>query len=35
MARKNESPQKTALREMMSVLSEGVLDEELDKELGI
>ena len=34
MARKNESPQKAAMREMMSVLLEGVLDEELDEELG-
>lgn len=34
MARKNESPQKAVMREMMSVLLEGVLDEELDEELG-
>lgn len=34
MARKNESPQKAAMREMMSVLLEGVLAEELDEELG-
>ncbi len=29
MARKNESPQKAAMREMMSVILEDVLDEEL------
>ena len=34
MARKNDSPQKAAMREMMSVLLEGALDEELDGELG-
>mgnify|MGYP001096099438 CR=1 FL=1 len=34
MARRKESPQKAAMREMMSVLLEGVLDQELDEELG-
>ena len=34
MARKKESPQKAAMREIMSVLLEGVPDEELDEELG-
>lgn len=34
MARKKDSPQKAAMRDMMSVLLEGVLDEELDEELG-
>lgn len=32
--RKDESPQKEAMRDMMSILLEGVLDEELDEELG-
>ena len=32
--RKSDSPQKAAMREMMSVLSEGALDEELNEELG-
>ena len=31
---RNESPQKQAMREMMSVLPEGALDEELDEEFG-
>lgn len=31
---RNETPQKQAMREMMSVLLEGVPDEELDEELG-
>lgn len=34
MARKKDSPQKAALRDMMSVILEGTLDEELDEELG-
>lgn len=34
MARRKESPQKAAMRDMMSVLLEGVLDQELDEELG-
>ena len=38
MARRKDSPQKAAMREMMremmSVLLEGALDEELDEELG-
>ena len=34
MARKNESPQNVAMRDMMSVILEDVLDEELDEELG-
>ena len=38
MARRKDSPQKAAMREimrdMMSVILEGALDEELDKELG-
>jgi len=34
MAGKNESSQKTAMRDMMSVLLEGVLDEEPDEEPG-
>lgn len=34
MARRKENPQKAAMRDMMSVLLEGVLDEELDEELG-
>ena len=38
MARRKDSPQKAALREimrdMMSVILEGALDDELDKELG-
>ena len=38
MARRQDSPQKAAMREMMrdmmSVLLEGALDEELDEELG-
>ena len=33
--RKSDSPQKAAMREMMSVLLEGALDEELNEELGI
>ena len=32
--RKSDSPQKAAMREMMSVLLEGALDEELNEELG-
>ena len=31
--RKSDSPQKAAMREMMSVLLEGALDEELNEEL--
>jgi len=34
MARKKDSPQKAAHREMMVVIPEGALDEELDEELG-
>ncbi len=34
MARKNENPQKATMRDIMSVLFEGVLDEELDEKLG-
>ena len=34
MARKKDSPPKAALREMMSIILEGALDQELDKELG-
>ena len=34
MARRKESPQKAAIREMMSILLEGVLNQELDEELG-
>ena len=32
--RKSDSPQKSAMRDMMSVLLEGALDEELNEELG-
>lgn len=32
--RKSDSPRKAAMREMMSVLLEGALDEELNEELG-
>ena len=32
--RKSDSPQKAAMREMMSVLLEGALDEEHNEELG-
>ena len=32
--RKSASPQKSAMRDMMSVLLEGALDEELNEELG-
>ena len=32
--RKSDSPQKAALREMMSVILEGTLDAEMDEELG-
>ena len=32
--RKSDSPQKAAMRDMMSVLLEGALDEELNEELG-
>lgn len=34
MARKKESPQKAALRDMMSITLEDALDQELDEELG-
>ncbi len=34
MARKKDTPQKAALREMMSVILEGALDQEMDEELG-
>ena len=32
--RKSDSPQKSAMRDIMSVLLEGALDEELNEELG-
>nr|DAE33339.1 MAG TPA: hypothetical protein [virus sp. ctr1v16] len=34
MAIRKDSPQKAAMREMMSGILEGALDEELDEELG-
>ena len=34
MARKKDTPQKAALREMMSIILEGALNLELDEELG-